>query len=70
MRIIPFEELNILLEQVQNRYLSGYHLIYKETKVKEAIDTYDSLGFLKYVLFAPRYHQLIEQARNQISVSL
>ena len=68
MRIIPFEELNNLCEQVQTQYTSGYHLIYNETKVKEAIDAYDSLGFLKYVLFAPRYHQLIEQARNTLKI--
>ena len=68
MRIISFEELNNILEQVQNNYNSGYHLIYNENKVKEAIDAYDSLGFVKYVLFAPRYHQLIEKARNQVTI--
>ncbi len=67
MRIISFEELNTILEQIQTKYHSGYHLIYNETKVKEAIDAYDSLGFLKYVLFAPRYHQLIEKARNKVT---
>ena len=70
MHIIPFEELNTLCEQVENEYSSGYHLIYNEIKVKEAIDTYDSLGVLKYVLFAPRYHELIEKARKKINLDM
>ena len=70
MRIIPFEELKTLLEQIQTKYYSGYHLIYNEAKIKEAIDTYDNLGFLRYVLFAPRYHQLIEEARHKITINI
>ena len=70
MRVIPFEELKTLLEKIQNQDHAGYHLIYDQTKIKEAIDAYDSLGMVKYVLFAPRYHQLIEKARDTITIKI
>jgi hypothetical protein len=62
-RLLRFEELKSSLEQLEHVPISGYHRIYYQTQLKEAIASYDRVGFLKYIIFAPRYHQLIERAK-------
>ena len=67
MQIIPFEELTKLLEKLETGPSYGYHRIYNETKIKEAIAAYDRFQFLKYIWFKPRYRQLIKKAREKIA---
>ncbi|BAU66669.1 hypothetical protein STA3757_40740 [Stanieria sp. NIES-3757] len=64
MQPTPFDELKKILEQLENFPSTGYHRIYLQTKLKEAISAYNNVGIFKYVLFAPRYHQLIKRARS------
>jgi hypothetical protein len=70
MQLIPFEQLKEILQEIENAPKAGYHRVYLETKLKKAIAAYDGVGFFKYVLFAPRYHQLIERARYYCSTFL
>ncbi|AFZ34341.1 hypothetical protein Sta7437_0750 [Stanieria cyanosphaera PCC 7437] len=66
MQLTPFDELKKILEQLENSPSAGYHRIYFQTKLKKAIAAYDHLGILKYVVVAPRYHQLIKRVRSSI----
>ena len=69
MKIISLEELKKLLEQLESTSLyGGYHRIYQEKKIKEAISAYDNYSILKYFWFKPKYHQLIKQARGKITI--
>lgn len=64
MQPTPFNELKKILEQLENFPSTGYHRIYHQNKLKEALAAYNNVGIFKYVLFAPRYHKLIERARS------
>lgn len=66
MKIIPFEELTKLVKQLEACSTSGYHRVYQETKIKEAIAAYNRFFLLKYVWFKPRYRKLIKQAQEKI----
>ncbi len=69
MKIISLEDLKKLLEQLETTSLhGGYHRIYQENKIKKAISAYDRYSILKYFWFKPKYRQLIEQAREKITI--
>lgn len=67
MKIISLEELKKLLEKLETTSShGGYHRIYQENQVKQAITAYDRYSIFKYFWFKPRYRELIEQARGKV----
>lgn len=66
MQPFSFNELKELLVHLEHSPSAGYHRIYYQTQLKNAIAAYDDMGIVKYILFAPRYHKLIEKARSNL----
>ncbi|GAB4524781.1 MAG: hypothetical protein Tsb0014_03560 [Pleurocapsa sp.] len=67
--LTPFEKLAVIVDKLEQITTPGYNRTYYKNQAQAAIASFERISFLKYLICAPRYRQLIKKAKKMVELA-